>query len=53
MTDKIITKPIYDKNGKYLGEVVGRPEHVERFANKDLAEQIAYDVEQDEKRNSK
>jgi len=41
--DKTITKPIYDNNGKFIGNVTGRREQVEQFNNRDLAEQIKRD----------
>lgn len=35
--------PIYDRNGKLLGNLTGRKEEVERFHNDDLARQIQSD----------
>lgn len=43
MSDKIVTIPITDKNGKFIGNVTGRKEQLERYNNRDLAEQINRD----------
>lgn len=37
------TKEIYDKSGNYLGNVTGRKEDIERFSNRDLANQLEVD----------
>lgn len=45
MTDikDIISKPIYDKTGKLIGNMTGRRDEVERFSNHDLSRQIESD----------
>ena len=39
----IVSKPIYDKNGKLIGNITGRKGEVERFYNNDLANQLEAD----------
>lgn len=39
----IISKPIYDSQGNLLGNITGRREEIERFNNRDLANQINVD----------
>lgn len=41
--EKIVTIPIHDKNGNFLGNATGRREQLERYNNRDLAEQIQRD----------
>jgi hypothetical protein len=53
MTDKIISKEIYDKSGKYIGNIVGRREFIENYNNRDLAEQIKRDNDRQKDRNNK
>jgi len=43
MSDDVISKPIYDNNGKYMGNVTGRREQLERYNNRDLADQLKRD----------
>lgn len=41
--DEIRSKPIYDKNGKLLGNITGRKEDIEIFKNNDLVKQLESD----------
>jgi len=43
MDDKVIVKEIYDNNGRYVGNVVGRKDMVERLNNRDVCEQLKRD----------
>lgn len=45
MTDQkdITSKPIYNKDGKLIGNITGRREEIERFSNNDLSRQIESD----------
>ena len=45
MTDQkdIGTVPIYDKSGKLIGNLTGRKGEIERFSNRDLADQLQSD----------
>lgn len=40
MSDQVISRPIYDKNGNCIGNVTGRRDQVERVNNRDLNEII-------------
>ena len=42
-TKDIGSKPIYDNNGRLLGNITGRKEEIERFSNRDLAKQLEQD----------
>lgn len=39
----IISKPIYDKENKLIGNITGRKGEIERFNNKDLTDQLKSD----------
>lgn len=54
MTDeKIITIPIHDKQGNFLGNATGRRQQLERYNNSDLAEQIKRDNDRIKDRNGR
>ena len=38
MSDKIISVPIHDNHGNFIGNVTGRKEQVERVTNRDYNE---------------
>lgn len=51
--DKIISKPIYDKNGKIIGNLTGRREHVEPMSQRDIHHELQKCGQKDKKNASR